>query len=937
MYRKIFISLSLILFVLLSSCAKEKKTEFKIDYEKYTLKNGLEVVLHTDKSDPIAAVAIMFHVGSNREVPGKTGFAHLFEHMMFQESQHVAQDQFFRIIQGSGGTLNGGTWEDGTVYYEVVPKNALEKVLWLESDRMGFLLPTVTQQAFQNQQDVVMNEKRQRVDNRPYGSTDYIIGKLLYPKGHPYNWQVIGSMEDLQRASLEDVHNFFKKWYGPNNATLVIAGDIDIAQTKKLVEKYFGEIKPIPEVQKPKPQAVELNETKRVFYEDNFAKSPELTMVYPTVEQFHKDSYALEFLSQLLTDGKKAPLYKIIVENKKLAPSIHSRQSSGEIAGTFTFKVRAFPSTNLTDVEKAIFEGLSLFEKEKFTQKDLDRIKTKIETDFYNALSSVLSKSFQLAQYNEYGGSPDFLTKDLNLTLAVTMDDIWNVYNKYIKGKHFVETSFVPKGQKNLAVKGAIAYEIPQDKIIKREKPKKEVVAEKIKSSFDRSIEPPLGPDPLLNVPQVWTDNYDNGIKVYGIKQNELPLVNFSIVMKGGMLLDSPDKIGVANLITDELMQGTKNKTPIELEEAIDDLGANIGMYTSKQSIVVNVNCLESKIDEVTELVKEILLEPRWDEKEFERVKQKTIEQIKRGKFMPSTIAGNVYAKLVYGKENILSNNTLGSVESVQNITINDLKDFYNKNLTPKLTYISIAGDISKEDTRKAFSGLVNSWKSKDVTIPEPQIKKTTDKAKVYFVDVPGSRQSEIRIGYLALAYTDPDYYPAYVMNYKLGGAFNGILNMVLREEKGYTYGARSGFSGSKYPGPFTASAAVQSIHTLESVEIFRDLMSKYADSITEQDLQFTKNALIKSNSRRFETLSALIGMLNNIARFNLPFDYVKEQEKIIREMTVEKEKQLAKKYIQPNKMNYLIVGDAKTQLKPLKKLGFGNPILIDTDGNPVK
>ncbi len=937
MYRKLLIPLTLIVFILLSSCDREKKTEFKIDYQKYTLKNGLEVILHVDKSDPIAAVAIMFHVGSNREIPGKTGFAHLFEHMMFQESQHVAQDQFFRIIQGSGGTLNGGTWEDGTVYYEVVPKNALEKVLWLESDRMGFLLPTVTQEAFQNQQDVVMNEKRQRIDNRPYGPTDYILGKLLYPEGHPYNWQVIGSMEDLQRASLEDVHNFFKKWYGPNNATLVIAGDIDVAQTKKMVEKYFGEIKPIPEVQKPKPQPVKLNETKRVYFEDNFAKSPELTMVYPTVEQFNKDSYALEFLSQLLTDGKKAPLYKVIVEQKKLAPSVHSRQSGKELAGTFIFKVRAFPGTNLSDVEKAVFDGLTLFEKEKFTQKDLDRIKTKIETDFYNALTSVLSKSFQLAQYNEYGGSPGFLTKDLNLTLAVTMDDIWHVYNKYIKGKNFVETSFVPKGQSALAVKGAALYTIPPDKTIKRPKPKKELAVEKIKSSFDRSVEPPLGPEPLLNVPKVWTDNYDNGLRVYGIEQRELPLINFSIVIEGGMLLDSPDKIGVANLITDELMQGTKNKTPIELEEAIDDLGANIGMYTSKQAIVVNVNCLESKIDAVTALVKEILLEPRWDEKEFARVKQKTIEQINRGKFMPSTIASNVYNKIIYGDNNILSNNTLGSVESVQNITIDDLKNFYNKNISPKLTYITVAGDISKDKTREAFSELVRSWKTKDVAIPKPVFSKSDKKAKVYFVDVPGARQSEIRIGYLALAYTDPDYYPAYVMNYKLGGAFNGILNMVLREEKGYTYGARSGFSGSNYPGPFTASAAVQSDHTLESVQIFKDLMSKYADSITENDLQFTKDALIKSNSRRFETLSALIGMLNNIARYNLPFDYVKEQEKIIRDMTVDKEKELAKKYIQPEKMNYLIVGDAKTQLKPLKKLGFGHPVLLDVDGKPVK
>ena len=259
---------------------------FKLDYEKYTLKNGLEVILHEDKSDPIAAVSIIFHVGSNRETPGRTGFAHLFEHILFQESQHVPQDQYFKLIQGNGGTLNGGTWSDGTIYFESVPSNALELVLWLESDRMGFLLPTVSYDAFQNQQNVVQNEKRQNYDNRPYGHTSYVIGKLLYPEGHPYNWTTIGALEDLQNAALKDVHDFYTKWYGPNNATLVVAGDFDTDQTKEWIEKYFGEIKSSTPVDPLKPMRITLNDWKRASYEDNFAQSPELNMLFPTVEQF---------------------------------------------------------------------------------------------------------------------------------------------------------------------------------------------------------------------------------------------------------------------------------------------------------------------------------------------------------------------------------------------------------------------------------------------------------------------------------------------------------------------------------------------------------------------------------------------------------------------------------------------------------------------------
>ena len=304
-----------------------------ITYEQYQLDNGLTVVLHEDRSDPLVAVAILYHVGSNREEVGKTGFAHLFEHMMFQSSQHVPEDQFFQKIQAAGGTLNGGTGNDQTIYFEVVPKNALEMALWLESDRMGYLLPTVTTEALLNQQGVVQNEKRQTSDNRPYGHTSYVIGKLLYPEGHPYNWQVIGSFEDLANATVEDVRNFFRTWYGPNNATLVIAGDYDDAQTREWVDKYFGEIPAAEPVTDPAPQNVQLAATKRAFHEDNFARSPELNMVFPTVPQYTTDAYALDMFGQLFSDGKNAPLYKVIVEEEKLAPSAGAFNGSQEITG----------------------------------------------------------------------------------------------------------------------------------------------------------------------------------------------------------------------------------------------------------------------------------------------------------------------------------------------------------------------------------------------------------------------------------------------------------------------------------------------------------------------------------------------------------------------------------------------------------------------------
>jgi zinc protease len=921
------------------ACAESD--QLKIDYQKYTLANGLEVILHKDISDPITSVAILYHVGSNREEPGRTGFAHLFEHMMFQESQHVGQDQFFKKIQEAGGTLNGGTWNDGTIYYQIVPKNALEMVLWMESDRMGYLLSTVTQEAFANQQNVVQNEKRQRVDNQPYGHTDYIIGKLLYPESHPYNWQVIGSMEDLSNATLEDVHNFYKKWYGPNNATIVVAGDFDDAQTRAWIEKYFGEIKSGPQNADPVAMPVQLTESRRAYFEDNFATSPELTIVFPTVEEYNNDSYALSMLGDLLADGKKAPLYTVIVEDKKLAPSVSAYQDSREIAGEFHIGVRAFANKNLGDVEAAVTEALAKFESEKFSNKDLERIKAKTETGFYNAISSIMGKSFQLAAYNEFNGDPSYLSTDLKNRLAVTSDDVWRVYNKYIKDKPFVLTSFVPKGQSELIAANSDLFVMEEEKIaeVAPAGPESEagtVTAEKIATAFDRTVEPEKGPDPLLNLPDVWQSELANGVRLYGIEHKELPLIEFSLVIRGGHMLDAPEKIGTASLMAKLMLEGTKSKTPVELEEAIDGLGSRISINASDETITISGNALKSKFADTFALVKEILLEPRWDEKEFDRLKSKTLEGIARRKSDPRSIASLVFAKLTYGPDNILGTAVSGTAESVDQITIDDLKNFYENNLSPSVSYLTMTGDITSAEAQQVAKTLEGDWKSKEVTFPQFDQPVMPKKSQVYFVDVPDAKQSHIRIGYLALPYTDSDYFPAYVMNYKLGGSFSGNVNLVLREEKGWTYGARTGFSGSTFAGPFTASASVVSRYTPESVQIFHDLMAEYRNGISEEDLEFSRNALLKSNARRFETLSALNGMLNTMAEYNLPADFIKQQEQIIREMTLEQHRELAQKYILPDQMIYLVVGDARTQLSGMKKLGLGTPMLLDSDGNPV-
>ena len=937
----LFTVVALFLFLGFNSCKKEvKEDKLSVEFEKYELENGLQVVLHQDKSDPIVSVAIQYGVGSNREKTGRTGFAHLFEHMLFQESENVPQDQFFKTIQDLGGTLNGGTWKDGTIYYEVVPKNALETVMWLESDRMGFLINTVTEAAFYNQQEVVQNEKRQRVDNNPYGHTSWVLDKAIYPEDHPYNWQVIGELVDLQSATVEDVKEFYDKYYGPNNATLVLAGDFEKEDAKALVEKYFGEIKKRQEVAPLEPQRVSLAETKRLYHEDNFARAPQLHMVWPTLEQYTEDAYALDFLAQVLSDGKKAPMYKVLVKEKELTSRVSAYNNSQELAGEFHVVVTANTGKNLADVETAIMESFQKFEEEGVSEKDVERIKASLETGFYNSISSVLGKSFQLARYNVFTGDPGFITQDIENIKKVTKEDVMRVYNTYLKDKPYVITSFVPKGSVDLIAENSTKANIVEEEIkenveVKIEERNDEVV--KTESNFDRSKAPEIGESPKLNIPESWAVTLDNDMKVLGIEQTELPIVNFSIVLDGGHLLDDINKNGVANLMTDILMEGTATKTPEQLEEEIEMLGASIRMYTGDEAITISGNTLVRNFDATMKLVEEILLNPRWDEEELARIKTSTINGINRSSANPNVVANNISNKILYGKDHIFAYPASGTAASVDSITMQDLKDFYTKNFSPSVAKFHIVGNIKKDKVVEVLSSLEENWKSKEVTIPTYTLNTDRDKSSLYFVDIPDSKQSVINIGYLSMAKTDPDYFPATVMNYKLGGSFSGNVNLILREEKGYTYGARTGFSGSKIPGTFSASSSVRTNTTAESVSIFKEEIEKYKEGISDEDLQFTKNALIKSNARRFESQYALLGMLQDISNYDMSKSYIADEEKIVREMTLERHKELANKYLDAKKMGYLVVGDAATQFEKLKELGFDEVILMDKDGNEIK
>ncbi|WP_296381267.1 pitrilysin family protein [Winogradskyella sp.] len=917
---------------------KESTKEFKVNYEKFTLDNGLQVILHVDKSDPVAAVALTAHVGSAREKEGRTGFAHLFEHLLFLESENLGKgglDQMSARIGGSGA--NGSTSRDRTNYFQTVPIDALEKMIWAEADKLGYFINTVTEPVLAKEKQVVKNEKRQRVDNQPYGHNSSVINSNLYPEGHPYSWEVIGSLEDLQNATLADVKEFYKRWYVPNNVTLTIAGDIDVSQTKAWVKKYFDEIPRGEDIPKTEKQSVTLKESKRLYYEDNFARAPRLTMTWPAVYQYHPDAYALSVLSQYLTEGKKAPLYKILVEDQQLTSNVRMGQNSSEIAGQLMLSVTAFNQTDLNSVATAITDGLKDFELNGISETDLKRIKAGQETSFYNGLSSVLGKGFQLAQYEIFAGDPGFINQDVKNILAVTPEDVMSVYNTYIKNKNYLATSFVPKGQKSLVLDNSQLANVVEEKIIEGAEesfdPSITTTYENTASSFDRSIEPAYGESPELTIPKVWKNELNSGIKVFGIENTEVPLVQFEMQIDGGLLLENKDKVGVSNLLANLMTKGTKNKTPETLENAIESIGARINAYASDESIIISGTTLSKHFDTTMALLTEILLEPRWDEKEFGLLKQSTISNIQRSKANPNSIAANEFAKLLYGDNNILAYNNRGTEASVNSITLIDLQNYYNTNLTPKLTNMHIVGAISETDVIKALENINTTWESKDVALPELAMPLYPETSKVYFYDVPGAKQSVIRFGYPALKVTQKDYYASTVMNYRLGGgSFASQLTQELREGKGYTYGIRSGFSGSAHKGKFTISSSIRTNATFEASSLVKQILENYGTNYSESDLEVTKSYTIKSNARAFETLGAKLNMLTNISNYGFTDNYAKQREAIVKDLTVEDVKTLIKNYIKPNQMIYLIVGDAETQLHKLEALGFGKPVYLNAE-----
>ena len=914
----------------------KKGNELVIPYEKYVLPNGLTLIIHEDHSDPVVHVDVTYHVGSSREQIGKSGFAHFFEHMMFMGSENAPEKLHDHITIGNGGTNNGSTNRDRTNYYETVPSNVLEPALWLEADRMGFLLDAVTQPKFEVQRSTVKNERGQNYDNRPYGLAFENISKNLYPYGHPYSWITIGYIEDLNRSDVNDLKNFFLRWYGPNNATLTIGGDIKPAEAVKLVEKYFGSIPRCPDVKPVNVSPVELESNRYVSYVDNYARLPRLQIVYPTVPNYHKDMPALACLAQILGQGKASLLYQRLVKNQQALQANASSQLS-ELAGEFSFDILPVSGKSLTEMESLFRGTLDSFEKRGVTEEDVAKFKGGIESNIINGLQSVFGKVSQLAAFQTFTGNPNKIADLLKMYSSLTREDVLNAYNTYIKGKSAVILSITPKGQESLTAH-ADNFKIDSNSYTAPDYGYATLKYVKGKDDFDRKKEPESGAVPSLTVPKFWRKDLPNGSKIIGAENTEIPTVTFSMTIPGGHLISSNDmsKVGLASLFAKMMNEDTKNYTAEQFSIELLKLGSSINVSSGIDGIVYTVQSLKKNFDKTMALLQERIFNPNFTEEAFNRIKKQSLENFKVQKSQPASVATAVFMKLTYG-DNILGISQDGTEETVKNISLDDIKNYYNSYMTSQDAKVVIVGDIRQQEVlpKLAFLDKLSKKKIEFRKVDDPP---AVDKTKVFLVDVPKAAQSEFRIGYATGLKYDAtgDFYKAYLMNYPLGTDFTSRLNQMLRETKGWTYGAGSFFTGNKYMGGFQFSSGIRADATDSALS---EVMNQFGEYVkhgpSADEVNFMKTAIGQGEALNYETAFQKAAFIRRILDYNLPADFVAQQNKILKSMTPEQMKTIANKYLQPGKMNILLVGDKAKILEGVKKLGY-DVVELDTDGKII-
>ena len=903
-----------------SRLAMPSRPPLRIPYTKHVLANGLEVVLHEDHTEPVVAVYVYYHVGSSREEPGRSGFAHLFEHMLFQGSEHVDDNGHFRLVQEAGGALNGTTNQDRTNYFETLPAEELELALWLEADRMGFLLPAMTQAKLDNQRDVVMNERRQNYENRPYGLVHETLLAALYPPGHPYSWPTIGSMADIQAATLEDVTRFFRRWYGPNNATLALGGDFEPARALALAERWFGSIPAGPPVERPRPEAAHLRATRRVVLEDR-VQQPQLTLCWPTVPDGHPDEPALELLGDVLSANKSSVLDRALMIERELASRVTMSLAAQERAGMLVIQVRPHPGVTLGALERRIDELLAELAERGLEPGRLERLKRRREGELFGGLEPVAARTSRFGFDILCPGAAGGVALERERRRAVTGEDVLAALRRYVLARPRIVLSTVPRGQRELA-----AAE-PAEPVRAAARPDETPEPE-------RARVPPSGAARPFRSPPIWSLRLANGIGVLGTPFDKVPMTRLSLALSAGRAHEARGRRGLAALTAAMLEEGTRALAGTELLDELDGLGAHLAVSAGDEDLLLRLSVLDECLPRALELLYDVVCEPRLDPADFARVRRAQLVELDTRADRIQELADDAFGRLLYGPAHPRGGPHRGTRESVERLGLEDVRAFWSARARPGGARLSVVGAHDAARVAEAFAALEQRWSGHAPARASSEPPSTS--RGLFLIDKPGAAQSELRLGHLGVASTDPDYYPLQALNHVLGGAFSSRLNLNLREDKGYTYGVRSAFDGGLTPGPFEVACAVASKVTapalLEAVGELRSLLA----GVSEAEVEFTRKSLSRGIARSLESTQARLFLLENVARYGYPLDVLERRLAWLARMGTRELDELAHRYVRPDELSLLVVGDREVVLGPLQALGLGEVVELDPSGEPL-
>lgn len=893
----------------------------RIPFEQYQLANGLTVLLSVDHTTPTVAVNMWYHVGSKNEIPGRTGFAHLFEHVMFTGSGHVPYGLHDKLTEGVGGSNNGTTSNDRTTYFETVPSNYLESALWLEADRMGFLLDTLDVAKLNAQRDIVKNERRQGVDNQPYGRVGEIMAEATYPAGHPYSWDVIGSMADLSAATEQDVKDFFRVYYAPNNCYLAITGDFDPVQAKAWVQQYFGDIPRGKPVTRPSVAPVRLGAEKRLAYEDR-VQVPRLYIQWPTIGEQHDDMYALDVLGSILAGPRTARITKALVYDTPTAASVGAYQNSNEDVGEFMVMITPRPGHALTDLEAAADAIIARLKAEGPTDEEVRRALAGDELAFLRGLESNLGKAMILCDGAGFHGDPGYFKTMYRKAQAVTAADVKRVANTYLTQGRVV-LSVVPMGKFDQASKPGESKHVPGINDA---------------ATSDRTAIPPGGKTPVLRVPSWTRTTLANGAELIVSERHDLPLVSFSLNLLGGSAqFEAAGKRGLASLASSMLSEGTRTRDGEALSNAMQLLGTGIGVGIGSESGSVSFTSTSSKFAGALDLCADMLINSVYPAPALERLRAQRLVALTQAKAQPGSVASRVFPRVLYGAAHPYG--AMTTEQSIKAITRDDIVTFVNTYVQPGRAAFVVAGDVKAADVKaaieKAFAGWPAGGSKPAVSYPAvPAARPTT----IYLVDKPGAAQSTFAIGLPGPPRSTADYYAIQVMNTMLGGFFQSRLNANIREEKGYSYGVGTSFSFGWGPGAFRGGGDIISEKTDAAlVEFMKELKGiQGARPVTDDELTTAKDALVQRLPATFASVGSISGAITSLWTQGLPDAYYQEYGARVAAVTKADVLRVATQYIDLGHLNIVIVGDRATIEGPLKATGIAPIVVLDIEGNPA-